>query len=78
MRREHIGPGSGRSKRRERRIIVALQIARALLYYWELKLTLSAQLGSLFGTIALVRNNPREQVSGGLFIKTQTLTAIGG
>ena len=48
----------------------ALQIAPALLYYWALKLTLSAQLGSLLGTIALVRGNPREQVSEGLLIKT--------
>jgi hypothetical protein len=43
----------------------ALQIAPALLYYWALKLTLSALLGSLLETIALVRGNPREQVSEG-------------
>ena len=45
--------------------IAALQIAPALLYYLTLKLTFSAQLGSLFGAIALVRDNPREQVSEG-------------
>lgn len=56
----------------------ALQIAPALLYFLKLKLTFSAQWGSLFGTIALVRGNPREQVSGGLLIKTRNLTAIGG
>jgi len=54
----------------------ALQITPILLYFVALKLTFSAQLGSLFGTIALVSGNPREQVSEGFLIKT--LTAIGG
>lgn len=59
-------------------MIPALQIAPALLYYSTLELTFLALRRHLFGTIALVRDGPREQVSGGLLIKTQTLTAIGG
>jgi hypothetical protein len=57
---------------------LALQIAPALLYFPALKLTFLALKRHLFVTIALVRGSPREQVSEGLLIKTQTLTAIGG
>jgi len=50
----------------------ALQIAPALLYYWKLKLTLLALRRHLFVTIALVRGNPREQVSEGLLINCRS------
>jgi hypothetical protein len=66
----------------------ALQIIPALLYFQPLSLTFMARLRHLFvrtlgnapsTSNRTVRPSLREQVSEGLFIKTnQTLTAIGG